>query len=361
MIPNFHAGGAQRVAISLVNQLIGMHLTPMLVVLGGSGTLRSEVSAAVPVIVLDGKGAVRSVTRLREVIKSLHPHCTISFMTHVNLATLLASLTLGGPRNVIVTEHGMFKHSLRNNSFWKKVLILLLSRLLYPHALQVVAVSQEMQSYIERVLGLKKGKASTIYNGVPISQVRGLSLLDPPIPVPASGKKLVVAVGRLVEAKDFEHLIESFSDEYLRRHTKLVIVGEGPLRKQLELRIAELGLTGVVALVGHQPNPYAIMRLADVIVQSSIHEGLPTTLVEAVILGKPIVATDCSTGPREILENGKWGVLVPVRDRSALAHAIKVAIESTYSPPTPQVIERFSAQTMARHYVDLCTGGKNAS
>ncbi|HOL13816.1 MAG TPA: glycosyltransferase, partial [Bacillota bacterium] len=114
----------------------------------------------------------------------------------------------------------------------------------------------------------------------------------------------------------------------LRRkvEAKLVILGEGPERGKLEHLVEELGLKDDVSMPGFVENPYKYMRKSAVFVLSSRWEGLPTVLVEALALGIPVVSTDCPSGPAEILENGKWGRLVPVDDPKTLTDAILEAM-----------------------------------
>lgn len=353
VVPNFHSGGAQRVAISLANQLSLMGITVTFFALNSRGPLRPDVSEDVIVKPLgDGRG-LGAIFRLRENLRDRNPSVVISFMTHVNLITLFVTMTLGISARVIATEHGLLRKSLEGVSMPKKAVIRLLCEYLYPRAFKVVAVSNQLEENLRTELRLARSKVSTIHNGVPISQIRSLARQKPGISLPSSGLKLVVAVGRLVEAKGFGDLIAAFADQDLRQIAKLLIVGEGPLHEDLEIQIREMGISKSVSLVGHQENPYPFFRLADVVVQSSHNEGLPTTIIEALVLRKKIVATDCPTGPREILEGGKWGLLVPVGDPSAMARAIRTALETNPKRPRAQTLEHFSVARMASAYLNL--------
>ena len=106
-----------------------------------------------------------------------------------------------------------------------------------------------------------------------------------------------------------------------------MILGEGPDRYKLEALIDELGLTNEIALPGFISNPYAFMSKASVFVLSSLYEGLPTVLIEAIAVGKAVISTDCPSGPAEILDSGKYGCLVPVSDIKALAEAILTTLD----------------------------------
>ena len=131
----------------------------------------------------------------------------------------------------------------------------------------------------------------------------------PTTPVP-----LVLGARRLTEQKDFPTLVRAFAKLRRERPARLVILGEGRHRARLEALAAELGVAADVALPGFTPNPYAWMARADLFVLSSAWEGSPNVLTEALALGTPSVATDCPSGPREVLDGGRYGPLVPVGD-----------------------------------------------
>jgi glycosyltransferase involved in cell wall biosynthesis len=144
-------------------------------------------------------------------------------------------------------------------------------------------------------------------------------------PVTPNGEPYIVSVARLDEIqKDHRTLLRAYADLIQQRSIAehLVIVGSGAYREELEDLTVKLGLDGRVHFLGHQDNPHPIMARASLLVLSSKYEGLPMVLLEALAIGKAIVATDCPTGPREILDDGKAGVLVPVGDVSAMAEAM---------------------------------------
>ena len=139
---------------------------------------------------------------------------------------------------------------------------------------------------------------------------------------------VLVAAGRLAPWKGFVDLIHAMKELSQRRHARLLILGDGPQRAELEALIIELGLTDVVRLQGYVENPLKFFARADVFVLSSHVEGLPNVLVEAMMCGCTPVSTDCPTGPREVLQDGEYGYLVPMRDPVALAAGIEQALDS---------------------------------
>jgi glycosyltransferase involved in cell wall biosynthesis len=137
---------------------------------------------------------------------------------------------------------------------------------------------------------------------------------------------VLVAAGRLAPWKGFADLIHAMKELSRRRQVRLIILGDGPLRSELEVLIVELSLTDVVSLEGYVENPLKFFAHADIFVLSSYVEGLPNVLIEAMMCGCTPVATDCPTGPREVLQNGKYGYLVPVGDPVAMANGIEQAL-----------------------------------
>ncbi len=144
----------------------------------------------------------------------------------------------------------------------------------------------------------------------------------------AFGHKIILAVGRLIMVKNFELLIRSFTRLKQHENLKLVILGGGGLRHSLQSQVNENGLSHVVSMPGWTLNPYAFIRCADVFVLSSKWEGFPMVLIEALACGCKVVSTNCSTSPKQILDHGRFGGLVPVDDEEAMSDAINNALAS---------------------------------
>jgi glycosyltransferase involved in cell wall biosynthesis len=136
------------------------------------------------------------------------------------------------------------------------------------------------------------------------------------------------AAGRLAHWKGFSDLIDAMKIVLQERQVRLIILGDGPLRSELQAKIDALGLRNNVKLAGYVENPLKYFARSNVFALSSHVEGLPNVLVEAMLCGCTPVATDCPTGPREVLQGGKYGYLVPMRDPPALARGICAALDT---------------------------------
>jgi len=190
-----------------------------------------------------------------------------------------------------------------------------------------------------------------IYNPVVTPSLK--SLATAPVDHPWIGTNqppLVLAVGRLTAQKDYPTLLRAFAKVRSRRNCRLIILGEGELRDSLEALTSQLGIADSVQLPGFADNPFAWMSKASLFVLSSAWEGLPNVLIQAMACGTPVVSTDCPSGPAEILENGKWGRLVPVGDEVALAEAMDRALEDKVFPDVAVRATYFSLDSALNEY-----------
>lgn len=209
---------------------------------------------------------------------------------------------------------------------------------LYRSADCVTAVSRDCAVDLQHFFGFQAHPVEFIYNPFELELIRKRAEETVSHPWFEPGQPpVVLAIGRLNQAKDYPTLIRAFSKLRANRDVRLMILGEGELRIDLEGIVAECGLGAEqVQLPGFVSNPFAYLARCAVFALSSHYEGLPGALIEAMACGTPVVSTDCPSGPREILEDGRWGSLVPVGDEDALAEAIDTVL-STPQASLPDV------------------------
>lgn len=228
----------------------------------------------------------------------------------------------------------------------------------YGRADAVIAVSSGVADNLQKLAGLPASRIHTVYNGVLLNDIarQCAEPIEHPWFAPGSAP-VILAVGRLVEKKDYPTLLRAFAQVRRQIDARLVILGEGPDRAALERLCADLGLDDFVDLAGRKTNPFAYLARAALYVLSSTFEGMPSAPIEALACGCPVVSTDCPSGPSEILENGRFGRLVPVGDVAALADAMLATLLNP--PDRARQIARgrdFPASKTVDGYLDVLAG-----
>ncbi|SDG08486.1 Glycosyltransferase involved in cell wall bisynthesis [Limimonas halophila] len=217
-----------------------------------------------------------------------------------------------------------------------------LVRRLYREADAIVAVSRGVADNTARLPGVTGERVHTVLTGYD-GRVPRWSCARPEQPwLSDGGPPVILNVARYVAKKDQATLLRAFARVAATRDARLLILGrDGPERRRLAALAAELGVAERVALGAFTDNPYAAMARARVFVLSSVSEGMPSVVLEALACGCPVVSTDCPSGPREVLADGAFGRLVPVRDPATLAEAITATLDA---PPDPERLRTHAAQ-----------------
>ena len=233
-----------------------------------------------------------------------------------------------------------------------------LARMLYPRADAVVAVSRGVAGEVAQLWGVGGERVHTIYNPIPSAEIWRLAQEAAPHPWFADGEPpVILSVGRQGPAKDYPTLVEAFGLLRRRVNARLVIMGSlsEPYRAGLIDQARNYGVKADLGFIDFDENPFRYMRRAGLFALSSLWEGLPNVLLEALACGAPVVSADTPHGPREILEDGKWGKLTPVGDAPALAQAMVETLQGD-RPPEAALRGRaadFSEQRAADAYLDL--------
>jgi glycosyltransferase involved in cell wall biosynthesis len=279
-------------------------------------------------------------------------------MGHNNFAALIAARLAGGLTRVVVCQHNSLAAETAPGRPLRFRVLPLLYRLTLPLADAVVAVSDGVAREMERLCKCPAGSILTIYN--PAWSPRQASVAaaaarkfrrDPDAPA------LILGIGRLVAQKDFATLIAAFAiarDQGL--HARLVILGDGPLRSALQAQINTLSMNAFCCLPGFTAQPLDLLTQADMLVMSSRYEGFGNVLVEALGCGTPVVTTDCPYGPAEIVDQGRFGEMIPVGDAPQMAAAImRTAMASPDRAALRDRAEMFTLTRAVAAYAALFT------
>ena len=284
------------------------------------GPYVKDVPADVEVITLNRSRMRYTLIDLMRILRTRQPDLLFSVMSHTNTIALLAKVFVRPVTRFIVSEHAML--SFRNQPF--KTLQIPLLRYLYPHADAIVAVSHGVAEDLSQHLNLPRRKVTTIYNPIVDHSltVKAGEPIDHPWLAHNRQVPVVLGCGRLIKEKGFVYLIQAMACLQDKMPARLVILGKGEQDSVLKQLARDLDIQDKVAFIGFQSNPYKFMARADVFVLSSLWEGLPTVLIEAMACGTPVVSTDCPSGPGEIITHEVNGLLVPPADPEALSAAI---------------------------------------
>lgn len=264
------------------------------------------------------------------------------------------------PARVVVVEHNNWSASIHTHAFIHRMVFRLSMRALMPFADARVGVSGGVARDLETLASLPLGAVQTVFNpvtGIPAVPDDLLLIPDTAHAWVSSPHKKVIAIGTLKSAKRFDRLLQAFV-RLQQRDARLLILGEGTERENLETLARRLAISDRVSMPGFVKNPSRFLRAANLFVLSSDYEGLPTVLIEALEQGLPVVSTDCPSGPREILEDGRYGTLVPVGDVDALAKAMEDALVREHDREAlKRRAQDFSVDKAADAYLDLLLPG----
>jgi glycosyltransferase involved in cell wall biosynthesis len=316
-------GGVERQTLTLAAELQAKGAVVTLVVNEAVGELRDAVPTSVRLVDLQCRRTSRAIPRLARFLRRERPDVLLSNLNHNNIAAVLANILAGLPSKVVICQHSVLSAEYLRTKGWSHRVTPLIYRLISPGFAGAVAVSAGIAREFRTISHIPQRKISVIHN--PVIGADFAARAEGPAEHPwldDPTRKVFVTAGRLVPIKDHETLLRALA-LYRRRHDgRLLILGAGPLRERLGALAEELGIHDAVDFLGFQDNPLPYFRRADAFVLSSYAEGFGNVLVEAMGCGTPVIATNCEHGPAEILDGGRYGVLVEPRNAQALADAM---------------------------------------
>lgn len=327
LLNDFSGTGVPRVTLRLAEGLINLGYDIDIIVLNPRGPMRTMIGASTRIVPLNVSRAVKALPKLISYLRTIRPRAIVAAEDQLGIMAAVACILTRSKARLLVTSHVPYSHTNIMRGIKGQVVFAAL-RLVWRRIDTFSTVSQGLADDMAQETGLPRSEIQVLHNAV----VRDEDITRVPDPsIHAffrSGAKVIVGIGSLHRRKGFHDLIDAVRIVSAIENVRLIILGEGRERESLQNKISEDGLSHIVDLVGYSSNPYAFLQVADLFVLPSYFEGLPTVLIEALACGCPCVATDCVSGPREILVDGELGILVGVGDYEAMAKAIVTTLNS---------------------------------
>ncbi len=354
-VSSLRGGGAERAMLDIARGLAQRGLAVDLVLVKATGPYLEFVPPEVRLIDLDSRRAVLSVSRFVRYLRRERPAVLISTSSEINIIAIIARALFARGMAVAARRPSTFTMELKRGGF-KERAVLRLERLLLRFADVVIANSRGAADDMVSAAPSLARLTRVIHNPVvwPDLEKNASEPVDHPW-FQSPSTPVILAVGRLVPVKDYPTLLKAFAEVVLKSYpARLVVLGEGEDRGALRAMTTGLGIDEAVDFPGFVTNPFSYMSKASVFVLSSQYEGSPNALVQALACETRVVSTDCPSGPREILQNGALGCLVPVGDWQALGDAILKTLNNPVE--TERLIEgtsEYSAESSIQRYYSL--------
>ena len=362
LLPDLRGGGVERIRLVLAHEFLRMGHAPEFVLMQPRGELLEEAEAAFPVHDL-------GCTRMRQLpfalarhLRRHRPDTLLAAMWPLTGAAGIAGRLARYSGRIVGSEHVDFRATPSRRLF-ERLALKHCGRLFYAPCDRIIAVSSGVAESLSEAAALPRERVTVIHNPVrPFRSEEMTAEERQQLSGWLNGQSSIIAIGTLKRQKRFDVLIRALAKVRQRLDARLLILGEGSLRGELERLAAELGIAGSVWLPGFKANPGTFLQHSNAFVLSSDYEGFGNVVVEALSAGVPVVSTDCPSGPAEILSDGRYGALVPVDDHLALADAI---VRTIVNPIRADLLIKrsrdFSPRRQARQYLQIMLSDSGAS
>lgn len=353
VLPDLRGGGAERVNLDLAHEFARQGHRVEFVLMQACGDFLAEAQAAFSVVDLHCSRARTLPGILARYLRQHRPDALLAAMWPLTVIAPLMRLA-GYRGQVVVSEHGILSAQYSSWGSVHRVALRSSMALSYRLAHARVGVSAGLCDDLATLSGLPRPMFEVVHNPVPPRSVPDVGMLENVDKLWAAPRGArIVTVGSMKPVKNHTLALHAFA-QVKRPDAVLMFVGTGEGETPLRALASELGVASQVIFAGFHPDPTPFYQTADLFVLSSDYEGFGNVIVEALACGTPVVSTDCPSGPAEILENGKYGRLVPVGDPQALADAMQ---ESLAAPHDPAILKQrasdFTPSIAAKHYLEL--------
>lgn len=347
-------GGIGRVIVNLVDGFIQKGIAVDILVAKQEGPYIDLLPPSARIIKLPTTHMVSGVPFLAHYLRQARPYAVLTESVRSNALVLRTRRFSGVPTKIFAGIHNTYSMALESRDPDKKIRLLKRMKKYLPLNDGIIAVSRGVAEDLICLLDLPRERVKVIYNPVINDDIDYLAQQKPGHSwFEKTSPPIILSAGRLHPQKDFPTLLKAFALVSKDKPCRLMILGEGEERNKLEALVCELQLQGRVVFPGQVANPYAYMAQSRLFVLSSAWEGFGNVLAEALAVGTPVVSTDCPSGPREILQNGLYGALVPVGNVQALSQAIRDTLEQkTDSEFLKKSVQPFQVQTVIDQYLN---------
>jgi len=359
VLPSLNGGGAERAAVKIMNALDSTRFARSMYVFRREGRYVDDVSPEVTLVAASHDTRWSRIAQLAGYLRSERPDVVVCFLSY--FSAFVAALLSGRFPRVVVNQQTPMSAFLRDRDYhWhrpvQRRVFERVVRAIYPRMAAVVATSPGVAADLTSAFHLPAERVVIIPNPVDLPEIDTLSR-EPLAAVATDGRPVIVAAGRLAEAKNYPLLVESLRLLRRERPFTALILGEGELERSIRDAIARAGLENDVRLCGFQTNPWKYMARADVFALTSRYEGFGNVLVEAMACGAPVVATS-SPGTREIVEPGSTGLLVDDHAPEPFARALADVLSdpprrASMSRAARAAAERFALPGVVQRYEAL--------
>lgn len=352
ILPNFQAGGAERVMITVASHIDRMRFQPVIIVFDDQGPLRRIVADDIEIVSLGRRCTLGAIPALVRAIRLCRADVVISTMAHMNMLVLLAKPFLG---RVPVIVREAVTPSYFSDSFLKRYILMAGYNLLYPFADRILSPTKRVFDEMPLSLRQHTQKLQRIFNPVNLAFIQDVLETDLRSTLVRPGQRLFVGAGRLVGQKGFDRLIEALSAWKDKDNWRLIILGEGPDHQKLRHLTEQYGLYQVT-LAGFESEPWRHYAVADAFVLPSRHEGLPNVSLEALALGVPVLASASAGGISEIAEAATAGAVSLADDMDEFTSLMDVVIPYEGILPRKTLLpECFSLSEVVASYEQVFT------
>jgi len=317
IIPSLYTGGAERFVINFLKFFNRDKLDLTLVLLSKEGELVSEIPNDIRIIELKCHAVRDSFFKISKLIRKEKPEVVFSTLGHLNLMLSVIKQFIFLKCKFIVREASTLSEFTKESR--SPFIMDLIAKKFYPKLDAIICQSESMKSNLVRVYKVKPSKTEVIYNPVDLERIVILADKTPEASVPLNGP-FCIAIGRLGPEKGYLRMIESFA-KIKSDNLVLFILGKGEMHTEIQTKISELKIDNRVKLIGFQSNPYFFLKRAKFLLVASYHEGLSNVVIEALSLGKPVIAFDCN-GVTELITQNKNGIIIQNDNQIKYAEAI---------------------------------------